>query len=148
MVMTSSLASPPSTALEQAPTVAGPVRVLLRLEGLAAFLASIAAYAQSDASFAMFAALVLLPDAAFLGYLVNARVGAAAYNTTHSYIGPAILAGLSFAGVLSLGTLSYVLIWTAHIGVDRALGYGLKYPSAFGHTHLGWLGKQKQRLAS
>jgi hypothetical protein len=28
------------------------------------------------------------------------------------------------------------LIWIAHIGVDRALGYGLKYPSSFKDTHL------------
>ena len=29
------------------------------------------------------------------------------------------------------------LIWAAHIGVDRVLGYGLKYPTAFRDTHLG-----------
>ena len=29
------------------------------------------------------------------------------------------------------------LIWIAHIGFDRALGYGLKYPTGFGDTHLG-----------
>ena len=28
------------------------------------------------------------------------------------------------------------LIWLAHIGMDRLLGYGLKYPSAFKDTHL------------
>ena len=28
------------------------------------------------------------------------------------------------------------LIWITHIGVDRALGYGLKYPTAFKDTHL------------
>jgi len=29
------------------------------------------------------------------------------------------------------------LIWAAHIGFDRFLGYGLKYPVAFRVTHLG-----------
>jgi hypothetical protein len=29
------------------------------------------------------------------------------------------------------------LIWSAHIGIDRLLGYGLKYPTAFKETHLG-----------
>ena len=28
----------------------------------------------------------------------------------------------------------------AHIGIDRALGYGLKLPSGFKHTHLGVIG--------
>jgi hypothetical protein len=32
------------------------------------------------------------------------------------------------------------LIWLAHIGIDRALGYGLKYASGFGFTHLGRIG--------
>jgi hypothetical protein len=33
------------------------------------------------------------------------------------------------------------LIWIAHIGFDRALGYGLKYPTGFGDTHLGRIGR-------
>jgi hypothetical protein len=33
--------------------------------------------------------------------------------------------------------LSAALIWLAHIGMDRALGYGLKYPTTFKDTHLG-----------
>jgi hypothetical protein len=28
------------------------------------------------------------------------------------------------------------LIMIAHISMDRALGFGLKYPDDFGHTHL------------
>jgi len=28
-------------------------------------------------------------------------------------------------------------VWTAHIGADRAPGYGLEYPTEFGDTHLG-----------
>ncbi|MDU3890869.1 MAG: DUF4260 family protein [Serratia liquefaciens] len=37
------------------------------------------------------------------------------------------------------------LIWGAHIGFDRALGYGLKYASGFADTHLGGLGRKPQR---
>jgi hypothetical protein len=33
------------------------------------------------------------------------------------------------------------LIWLAHIGADRGLGYGLKYATAFGDTHLGYIGR-------
>jgi hypothetical protein len=32
--------------------------------------------------------------------------------------------------------LALGLIWLAHIGMDRALSYGLKYDSDFTHTHL------------
>jgi hypothetical protein len=28
------------------------------------------------------------------------------------------------------------LIWLAHLGLDRMLGYGLKYPTEFNDTHL------------
>jgi hypothetical protein len=38
--------------------------------------------------------------------------------------------------------LSIAMIWMAHIGIDRALGYGLKYSEGFGFTHLGRIGKQ------
>jgi hypothetical protein len=58
----------------------------------------------------------------------------------HSYIGPLALAALSLLGLPSL--LPLALIWICHIGADRALGYGLKYPSAFGHTHLGEVGRE------
>ena len=30
----------------------------------------------------------------------------------------------------------FVLIWTAHIGIDRLLAFGLKYPTHFSDTHL------------
>ena len=33
--------------------------------------------------------------------------------------------------------LQISLIWFAHIGFDRALGYGLKFPLGFRVTHLG-----------
>jgi hypothetical protein len=36
--------------------------------------------------------------------------------------------------------LSIAMIWLAHIGFDRALGYGLKYSVGFGFTHLGRIG--------
>jgi len=32
--------------------------------------------------------------------------------------------------------LAYSLIWLAHIGFDRMLGFGLKYPTRFADTHL------------
>ena len=57
----------------------------------------------------------------------------------HTYLGPVALLGAT--AVLAMPTgLSIALIWAAHIGIDRALGFGLKYPDAFSSTHLGGIG--------
>lgn len=120
--------------------VGGGVRTLLRLEGLAVLALSVAAYAQFGAGWGWFALLFLLPDLSFVGYLAGPRVGAAAYNAAHSYGGPlALLAVGMLGGVPPLLTIA--LVWFAHIGFDRALGYGLKYSSGFGDTHLGRIGR-------
>ena len=118
----------------------GGVRILLRLEGLAVLAAAVAAYVHLGASWGAFAMLILLPDLSFLGYLGGPRVGAIAYNAAHSYIGPIALVGLGLAGDMP-AALALGLIWSAHIGLDRALGYGLKYGSEFGATHLGRIGR-------
>ena len=109
--------------------------VLLRFEGLVLFVAAIALYLDGDFSVLVLVVLALAPDLSFLGYLAGPRVGTAAYDAVHTYVGPILLAS---AGVLSEwdpGT-QLGLIWLAHIGADRALGYGLKYPTAFKDTHL------------
>jgi hypothetical protein len=126
----------PSTS--PALAVSGIPRAVLRLEGMAALLAALFAYPQLGQGWGFFFALFLLPDLALLGYLINARVGAHAYNAAHSYLGPALLAA---ASLVVPGLLPLVAIWVAHIGFDRMLGYGLKYTSAFHHTHLGHAGR-------
>lgn len=50
---------------------------------------------------------------------------------------------LGFASAEPL-VLSIAMIWLAHIGIDRALGYGLKYSRGFGFTHLGRIGKAQE----
>jgi hypothetical protein len=112
---------------------------LLRLEGLAAFAAGVALFAWLDHSWVLFLALFLAPDVSFLAYLAGPRTGCAIYNIVHTYALP-IATGL--LGVLAGSSLTVAvsLIWLAHIGADRALGYGLKYPTAFQDTHLGRLG--------
>jgi hypothetical protein len=120
--------------------VAGVPRLLLRLEGAALLALTAWAYGHfALAGWGLFAALFLVPDAAFLAYLAGPRSGAIAYNATHSLIGPALLGAM---GVL-LGAptlLAIALVWTAHVGFDRMMGYGLKYGTAFGATHLGRVG--------
>ena len=87
-------------------------------------------------SWPLFAVLFLAPDLAMLGYLMGARIGAAVYNVAHTYALALPLALLGFlAGRPAI--LAVALIWVAHIGFDRALGFGLKYPTGFGDTHLG-----------
>jgi hypothetical protein len=120
--------------------VAGGVRRWLRLEGLAALTLAVFFYARGGYSWLLFAALFLAPDLSFAAYLAGPRVGAAVYNALHSYVGPLALAAL-FLAVGRQPALS--LIWAAHIGFDRLLGYGLKYPTDFGDTHLGAIGPRR-----
>jgi len=118
----------------------GGVRVLLRIEGLCVLIAALVAYSRFGLGWGSFALFFLAPDLSFAGYLAGPRVGAATYNAAHSYIGAvsALVAGLMLSSATWLGV---GLIWCAHIGFDRALGYGLKYPEGFAFTHLGRLGR-------
>jgi hypothetical protein len=110
-------------------------RVLLHLEGAAAFLVSLIAYRWSHASWLLFALLFLVPDLSLLGYLANVRVGAVSYNAVHTYLAPLALAAYGAASD-RLPIFSISLIWIAHIAFDRMLGFGLKYPTRFKDTHL------------
>jgi hypothetical protein len=112
--------------------------VWLRLEGLVALGLTTYLYVNVGGSWLLFGALFFVPDISFAGYLAGARVGATMYNLAHSYVGPLTLAGAFF--VSERPELLLALVWGAHVGFDRALGYGLKYPTAFGDTHLGRIG--------
>lgn len=120
--------------------VTGGVRTLLRIEGLVLFLGMTLLYAAWDGSWWIYALLFFVPDLSFAGYLISPAAGAFAYNLMHSYMLPVTLSVIGF-GFASPLLLSIALIWLAHIGIDRALGYGLKYNAGFGYTHLGRIGK-------
>lgn len=118
----------------------GTVRWVLRLEGLCMLIAALLFYPKLSFSWATFALFFLTPDLSFLGYLAGPRVGALSYNSAHSYIGA--IACLVAGSFLIAPVLSCVgVIWCAHIGFDRALGYGLKYSAGFSFTHLGVIGR-------
>jgi hypothetical protein len=122
----------------------GGVRALLRAEGLVLLGLSVAFYAGTGASWERFALLFLAPDLSFAFFLFGTRAGAFAYNAAHSTIGPLLLAALSrFAPQFAL-LFPFALIWLAHVGFDRALGYGLKYASGFSDTHLGHIGRVRK----
>ena len=118
---------------------------LLRLEGLAVAAVSAVLYAKTGASWGLFAALWLTPDLSMLGYLAGSCWGARCYNAVHTYVLPAALA-LSALLLNAHALLPFALIWVNHIGVDRLLGYGLKYSDGFGFTHLGLLGKRSSTV--
>ena len=113
-----------------------------RIEAMAVLLASIYFYNHLHFNFLLFILLLFSIDIFMLGYLIDNKVGAYTYNIGHSLIIPLIIL---VAGVVSGNRIlvGFSLIWFAHIGLDRTLGYGLKFMTGFGNTHLGHIGKEK-----
>lgn len=111
------------------------VSPVLRAEGLAVLAAALALYFDSGFGWPLLLLLALAPDVSIAGYLAGPRIGAAAYDTAHTYVLPV---AVGVAGLLAGSDLALqlALIWLAHIGADRFLGYGLKYPTGFKDTHL------------
>ncbi len=88
--------------------------------------------------------LLLLPDVSMVGYLRGPGLGATLYNLVHNWAVALALLGAGVAlEVTWLALAGAVLV--AHAGIDRALGYGLKYPTAFHDTHLGRIGPGRRR---
>ncbi len=110
-------------------------KMLLQIEGVALLIGAIAMYAFLGGNGWLFLLLLLVPDVAMVGYMVNPKMGSQLYNLVHTYTLPLALGLLAFwAGQTPL--VLGALIWLAHIGMDRMIGYGLKYPTAFKDTHL------------
>ena len=110
-------------------------RRLLRAEGLALLVAALTLYFHLGFGWPLLVVLALAPDIAALGYLAGPRVGSTAYDFAHTEVWPIALV---VAGVLGgpEWLVQVALIWLVHIGADRSLGYGLKYPTGFKDTHL------------
>jgi Domain of unknown function (DUF4260) len=119
-------------------SVEGAPLLLLRLEGGMAFLAATVAYGYLGQSWWLYGLVFLAPDLSMLAYLVNPRFGALIYNLVHTSVGPLALGAMGLAMGHAL-LMALAMIWLAHIGIDRLLGFGLKYGSAFADTHLGRL---------
>lgn len=123
-----------SKAMNQKHTMSG-IQVALRLEGLIVLITSLVLYERYGACWGLFALLLLAPDLAFLAYVLDREIGRHVYNLLHWYGLPLLLGigGLLLDWPTGI-TLS--LIWTAHIGLDQLVGYGLKYPGDNKNTHL------------
>ncbi len=110
--------------------------VLLRVEGGALLVLSVLLYGLNNGGgWLLFVLLFLVPDLSMLGYLAGRRAGAVAYNLFHTYAPPSLLAVFGLLAGDPL-VVSVALVWLAHIGFDRMVGYGLKYPTGFFDTHL------------
>ncbi|MBI1817621.1 MAG: DUF4260 domain-containing protein [Deltaproteobacteria bacterium] len=120
-------------------------RIWLRIEAAAALAFAVACYVWLGRGWGLFALLFLVPDVSFVGYLGGPRLGAWVYNVAHSTIGPLALLVVSQLEPARPLTIAG-LIWLAHIGFDRMLGYGLKYPSDFHDTHLGRIGRSPDEM--
>jgi hypothetical protein len=118
------------------------VRGWLRVEALAAFVAGLVLYGWLGGSWLAVLPLLLLPDVSMVGYLRGPRLGSLSYNVVHNWaLGLGVL-GLGLAtGATPVSILGAVLI--AHVGMDRALGYGLKLSTSFQDTHLGRIGRER-----
>jgi hypothetical protein len=110
-------------------------RWLLRLEGASIFALTLVLYGAGHFHWWLFALLLLTPDLSMLGYVATPKIGSAAYNLVHTSSLPILSLGVAIVAPFP-ALEPYALIWLAHIGMDRMLGYGLKYPTRFRDTHL------------
>lgn len=113
--------------------------VILRAEQVAIFLAGLIAYLVLGGSWLLLLPVLLAIDLSMVGYLAGPRPGAITYNVGHNLVPALVALGIGWwSGIGWLQLLA--VLWVAHIGMDRSLGYGLKLPSDFRDTHLGRIG--------
>ena len=113
---------------------------LIAIEELFLGLLCLFLFRSLDIAWWWFPLLLLTPDLSMLAYLAGPRMGALGYNLAHH---KAVAVAVYLIGALigSVPVQFAGLILLAHSSFDRILGYGLKYPDAFEHTHLGMIGR-------
>jgi hypothetical protein len=116
------------------------VDVILRIEAMTLFIAGVLLYLQLNGHALWLLPLLLAPDLSMVGYLGGPRLGAIGYNLVHNLAIAIAALGIGwFAAIAPLALAGSILV--AHVGMDRALGYGLKLPTDFKDTHLGRIGR-------
>ena len=130
----------PSTTAPAYGMTTGAVRTWLRLEGLAAFVVGLALFGAGGGNWLFLIPLLLLPDVSAAGFLAGPRIGTFTYNLVHNWMPGIVTLGIG-AWLASPTILLAAAILIAHVGMDRAVGYGLKLPSSFHDTHLGRMGR-------
>jgi hypothetical protein len=116
-------------------TVVGAPRLWLQLEGVTLLAGSLVAFSGTHRSWWLVPLVLFLPDLFMAGYVGGTRIGAHVYNLAHTTTLPALMVGYGWWQNSPL-LLALGLVWLGHIGMDRLLTLGLKYPDHFQHTHL------------
>jgi len=120
----------------------GAVRTWLRLEALAAFAAGLVLFEANGGPWLLIIPMLLLPDFSAAGFFAGPRVGTFTYNLFHNWAPGLLVLGIGvWLASPEIQLAAAILI--AHVGMDRAVGYGLKLPSSFQDTHLGRMGRTK-----
>ena len=119
----------------------GAVRTWLRLEGAAAFVAGLAVYGAAGGEWLFVLPLLLLPDVSMAGYLGGPGLGSQLYNLAHNWATALAVLGAGVVADIDALRLGGAIL-VAHVGIDRLLGYGLKFPTSFQDTHLGRIGRR------
>ncbi len=116
------------------------IRPWLRVEGAATLAAGLAGFLLLGLPWWSFLLLLIVPDVSMGGYLRGPRLGAILYNVVHDLATGLAVAGLGLAiGSVPVAAAEAILV--AHSGMDRMMGYGLKFPTSFQDTHLGRIGR-------
>lgn len=112
----------------------------LRLEEGFMLLLSMYLYQFTGYSWWWYFGLFLAPDISMAGYLHNEKTGAFIYNLAHSKAIAIIIYLVGIYFTLPACKIAGLILF-GHSSFDRMLGYGLKFPDSFQHTHLGMIGK-------
>ncbi|MFC0185301.1 protein of unknown function [Pseudarcicella hirudinis] len=123
------------------------MKSILQLEETAQFALGIFIFSQLNFSWWYFPVFLLVPDLSMSGYLLNPKLGAWAYNFFH-HKGLGILIGILGYLLKNEALILAGVILFSHSAFDRIMGYGLKFEDSFTHTHLGMIGKDKQKSLS
>lgn len=116
------------------------VDLMLRAEQVAILATGIVVWTANGGPWPLLIPAWLLVDLSMIGYLGGPRLGSITYNAAHNLVLPLALLGVGWWTATGWLVLS-ASVFLTHIGLDRALGYGLKLPTDFRDTHLGRIGR-------
>jgi hypothetical protein len=117
------------------------MNLILKLEDAAKFVAAYFLSLYFGNAWWLFFAWLLAPDLSAIGYAFNTRIGAVLYNIAHHQGLAIVVFGIGFYFAIPSLAFSGIVLF-GHSAMDRMLGFGLKYPDDFKHTHLGWIGRK------
>lgn len=114
--------------------------IVVRAEHLAIFAAGVVLWLANGGQPLLLIPAWILVDVSMVGYLGGPLLGSITYNAAHNLVLPLALLALGWWTGIGWLVLAGAVFMT-HVGLDRALGYGLKLPTDFRDTHLGRIGK-------